>query len=222
MSTVDSNKEKKVETNTQQPKTPAPAPAPKAPAKPQEPQKVKSYTERFVDMENMIVRMSYAINFQAKTIEELMKQIQVMNEELDRLTLVRKSVNAIMKISETEETSTHMFSLERVAEKVEQLELQAAKEQLAKDLQDGVVKQADTVENDLTVIEFESIPEGSYGLISVGTTVPELKKELIGKKVGDVVQKVKITGIYAYVLETPKTEGTDGKTQENPQSPAAQ
>lgn len=205
MSTVDSNKEKKVEL-----KSTGPAPAPVAAP----PQKVKSYTERFIDMENTIIKMAYAINFQAKTIESLMKQADAMNQELDRLTMVRKSVNAMMKLSEEGKTN---LSLDNVAAKVEELELQAAKDQLAQDLKDGVVKNADAIENDLNVFEFKSIPEGSYGIASLATINPELKAELVGKKVGDVVRNLEITGVYLYTLENPAAnpqEGTDGKASD--------
>ena len=180
-------------------------------------QKVKSYTERFLDMENMISRISYAMNFQAKTIEELLKRINLMGEELERLNMVRKSVNAIMKISESGITEAGAFSLEKVADKVEQLEVQATKDQLSKDLADGVMKKSDTIDNDLTVFEFKYVPDGGYGIASVGTVNPELKTSLIGKKVGDVVKNVEITGIYSYNLETNKNidEGKNEKKTTN-------
>lgn len=205
MSMADSNKENKVEPQQLKPTGQTAPPAAAAPPK------VKSYTERFIDMENTIIKMAYAINFQAKTIEELMKQADAMNQELDRLTMVRKSVNAMMKLSEEGKTN---LSLDNVAAKVEELELQAAKDQLAQDLKDGVVKVVESIENDLNVFEFKSVPEGSYGIASLATINPELKKELVGKKVGDMVKNLEITGIYIYSLETPAAkpqEGTDGK-----------
>lgn len=204
MSTVDSNKENKVTdlkpaAPVQQAK--AVAPAPPTP---------KSYTERFVDMENAIQRMAYVINFHAKTIEGLLQQINEMGEELERQNMVRKSVNAIMKLSEEGQT---VFSLEKVAEKVGELENKAAKDQLAQDLKDGVVKPADTIENDLTVFEFESLPEGNYGLASVGMLNAEVRKELFGKKAGDTVKNLKITAIYAYVGEKQPEAAPEGKDE---------
>lgn len=205
MSTVDSNKENKVTDlkpapPVQQAKAVAPAPA----AAP------KSYTERFIDMENTIQRMAYVINFHAKTIEGLLTQINEMGEELERQNMVRKSVNAIMKLSEEGQT---VFSLEKVAEKVGELENKAAKDQLAQDLKDGVVKPADTIENDLTVFEFESLPEGNYGLASVGMLNAEVRKELLGKKAGDTVKNLKITAIYAYVGEKQPEAAPEGKDE---------
>lgn len=217
MSTVDSNKENKVElkaaTGPVAPKIP---PAPNSGAVPPQPDKVKSYTERFIDMETMIARMTYAMNFQAKTIQGLMEQMTAVNEELERLTLVRKSVNAIMKISEE---AKGPFSLELVAEKVEALEIQASKDQIAKDLAEGLVEARETIENDLSVFEFKSVPEGNYGIANVGTLNPELKKELMGKKVGDVVKNLEITGIYVYNLEK---AGKDAKAQQDADKTATQ
>jgi len=215
MSTVDSNKEKKVELKSTGPVAPKIPPAPNSGASPTPEGKVKSYTERFIDMENMIARMTYAMNFQAKTIQGLMEQMTAVNEELERLTLVRKSVNAIMKISEEAQGP---FSLDKVAEKVEALEIQASKDQIAKDISEGLVEVRDTIENDLYVFEFKSIPEGNYGIANVGTLNPELRKELMGKKVGDKVKNLEITGIYIYNLEK---AGKDAKPSEANKTPAA-
>lgn len=203
MSTVDSNKENKVQDLKPVPKETAKAVAP-APTQP------KSYTERFIDMESAIGRMAYVINFHAKTIEGLLQQLNEIGTELERMNMVRKSVNAIMKLSEEGKA---VFSLEAVAEMVEKLENKAAKDQLAQDLKDGVVSPADTIENDLSVFEFEAIPEGTYGIASVGVLSPEVRKELIGKKVGETVKNLKITSIFNYHGEKaqPAPEGTNEK-----------
>lgn len=205
MSTADSNKENKME---QQTTTPT-GTAPKAPVQAaQAPAKPKSYTERFIDMENTVLKMAYAINFQAQTIKDLLSRLEEMGAELERMNMVRKSVNAIMKLSEEGKMN---FSLEAVAEKVEQLETQAAKDQLEKDLAEGSVTKIEAITNDLSLFEFESTVDKAYGIASVGTLDAELKKELIGKKAGDTVKNLRVVAVYQYNLETKAQEGTDGQ-----------
>jgi len=162
----------------------------------------KTYTERFAEMEKAIAQLSYVVNFQSQAITGLLKQLDVVGSHLEEMNMVRKSVNAMMQLSEAGQT----MSLTNVAAKVLQLEKDAARTQLANDLAAGTLEPVEEITDENHVIDFLSMPENEEGLSTVNVLTDTMKAMLIGKKVGDSVKYAEnseliLKAVYRYNLQ---------------------
>lgn len=172
---------------------------PKQVAPPQE--KAKSWTERFLDVEQNINQMIFAINFHGRSIKSMLGQMDNMANELDNLNMVKKSVNAMLKLSEEGKA----ISTESVVTKIVEIEQEQTKARLKADVEAGRLIATDTVTAGDELVEFNSASEG-YGLIGLSKSTDEVKQSFLNKKVGDVVGQMTIIGLYRE--DAPKAEAS--------------
>lgn len=192
--------------------TPQPASTPDAAPKQAVPEvqpmeKAKSYTERFMEMEQKVGQLIYVSNFQSRTLTSLMAKLTEINQELERLTLVKKSVNAMIQLSEKGDK----ISMDAVAQKVSDIETERTKEMLKNDLEKGLIVPATEITNEFSLIEFSS-PVVEYGVATVNAFDEADSKLLMGKKAGETAGNINVLGVYEQVA--PKEEQNEQKEQQ--------
>lgn len=172
-------------------------PQPKAEAKPAAP---RSYTERFLDMENAVNKLIYASNFHTNTLVDVMERMESFLTQVKMLDTVRNTLAAIMKLSERGEP----FTLDNVARQVAKLQAESERNRIQSEVDNKALLPIEEVKEN-SVIAFESLPEIEYGHGTLNSFEGETKTGLLGKKVGDVVGNVKILGVYE--INESATEG---------------
>lgn len=176
---------------------------PKAEAQPA-PQKPRSYTERFMDLEETVNKLIYTSNFHTNTIMDMVERFESVMEQLKILNTVRNTLTAMLKLSEEGIPAT----LDNVAKKVMKLQAEDQRNRIKDDVDAKVLLPIDAIKDDNTVIAFESLPELEYSHGTLSSFKGETKDGLVGKKVGDVVGNVTILGIYEV------NESKEGQTNE--------
>jgi len=151
-----------------------------------------------------------------KQVENLGKMIQILAEELDKLSLaghdLHKKVEAAVKVAATGELNEKKVDEYLINQQV--LELKNKVEML---IHNGVLTPADEVIGDnLFIVGKEMNKEGEIVSPRTQTTLQNLpedvKSKLIGKKIGDLVQfsedKLSFLIDELYIINEPKAEET--------------
>lgn len=195
--------------NTQTPQAPqvaqpvTPPVAPTAPA----PNRVKSYTERFQEMEIQLVQLTelyseanQAFGVTASIVKDLATQNRMLNDQLQAVYDLAEEGKAI--------------SRDAVTQKVNDRRVKKVQDMLDRDEKAGVLKKIDSITKDDDIIVYES-EEISLAFKALAAFEQDgIKNELTGKKVGDTVGKITIKGLYE-IVELQNTEGqSDDKTQQ--------
>lgn len=163
--------------------------------KTEEIKKPLTFTERFNAVEQTVANLAYMSSFQNKATRETINRLAELE---NLLKAVVESITAIMKLSQEGKT----FSEENIATEIVTLAKASVKEKLTRDLQSGEIVKAEAIENDMSIVEFESSKEN--GIVLVAALAEEYKKDIIGKKIGDNVGDLTILGVYQYA-KTPET-----------------
>lgn len=174
-------------------------------------EKVKSYTERFKEMEDQLiilgqqyVEASQAFSITASIVQDLSMQIRMLNDQLQ----------AVYDLG--------VVSREAVTNKVNERRVQRVRDLLKNDEKSGIIKQIPEVsgENDIIVYESEDVSlafKAAGAFSDEGLSVEQLKTKKAGESVeysiGDRKNTIKIDSIYQIV---------DNKESSNEQEAAKQ
>lgn len=182
------------DTNTQQPET-----------------RQKTYLERFQELESSVSKLGFVSNFQVNALQEILQQI---NQMADNFSMVRDTVNSMIKLMETDQKVT----MENIATKMVELQNESQKKRIKADLDNGNLLVMESVKDDSSILEFSVDPDIAYGVSPVSAMPEEAKKELLGKKVGDTVAGVKVLGIYEInpekLTQQPENSSNENQTKQ--------
>ena len=170
-------------------------------------QKPKTYTERFTEMEDVVGRLIYVSNFHTKTLAEMVQRMDAVSQTLEN---IRNTVNAMIHLSEAKQPIT----FDGIVSKILQLQTEASKKSLQEDLAKGLIVATDVVKDDNTIVAFSSSPDIEYGLSAIASFPEEIRKQLVGKKVGDLVNNVTILEIYEQNLTSTQETQTNEQNQQ--------
>lgn len=182
--------------NTQQP-TQAQAPV--------QPQRVKSYTERFAEMETQMgiliqqyTEANEAFGVTASIVQDLATQVRMLNDQLQAVYDLAEEGKAISRAS--------------VTDKVNDRRVKKVQDMLDRDEKAGVLKKIEVADRDDHIVVYTS-DEVSLAFKALAAFEADgLKTELIGKKAGDVVGKITVKQVYEIVdLQTTKDQSNEQK-----------
>lgn len=195
------------DSNQQDPNQATPKAPEQAPAAPVQ-EKAKTFTERFQEVEKAVFQMQYVLQFHGQVVQSIMQEIQGVKENIKAL---KEVTAANMKLAEEGKTGTQ----KNLAEKITQMNADAYKQLIEKDLAEGRIRPVDTVSNDKNLVVF-SDPDVMYGFQLLETFKDEeVKKGLLGKKVSEKVGELTILGIYEEVTQ-PSPGVPDGPQENQP------
>lgn len=155
--------------------------------------KVKTYTERFNEMENQLASLvqlyneaNQAFSITASIIQDLSTQVRLLNDQLQAVYDLSESGVALTRQSVTEQINT------RRVKKVQEM--------LDKDEAAGIIKKVESVQTENDIVVYESEDVSMAFKAAAAFEADGLKTEdLIGKKVGDSVGSIKVKQIYQIV-----------------------
>ena len=179
------------------------------PAPQQAPPRIKTYTERFQEMEMQLgiliqqyTEANQAFSTTASIVQDLATQLRMMNDQLQAVYDLAEDGKAISRTAVTEKVN------ERRVKKVQDL--------LDRDEKAGVLKKVDSAQNDDHIVVYNS-SEISLAFKAVAAFEADgLKQELIGKKAGDTVGKITIKEIYE-IVDLQTTPGDQANEQKQAQ-----
>lgn len=171
--------------NTQQPTPPA-APAQAAPPR------VKSYTERFQEME---IQMGLLLQQYSEANEAFGTTASIVKDMASQLRMFNDQLQAVYDLAEEGKA----ISRAAVTDKVNERRVQKVQDMLDRDEKAGVLKKIESAQVDDHIIVYTS-EEVSLAFKALAAFEADgIKTELIGKKAGDVVGKITIKEIYEIV-----------------------
>jgi chromosome segregation ATPase len=163
---------------------------------------VKTYTERFQEMESQVqgmaqqyVEANQAFQVAANIVKELSGQIRMLNDQLQ----------AIYELSEKGEKTTR----EAVASTINESRSKRVRQMLVDDEQAGVIAKKSTVTDGSDIIVFTS-EDVSLAFQAVSAFDDATQAELLGKSTGTTAGGLTIESIYEIVS---KPENLETATQ---------
>jgi hypothetical protein len=186
-----------------------PAVTPQANNQPPNRDRVKTYTERFAEMEAQLtvltqeyVEANQAFSTAASIIQDLASQVRMMNDQLQAIYDLSEAGLTISRAGLTTKIN------ERRVAKVQSL--------LDQDVKAGALKPVDTVEKDTHIVSYESDGVSLAFKPLQAFDQEGLVAQLKGKKVGDTVGNLTIKGVYEIVDLKPT--GDQNNEQKQPQA----
>ena len=178
-----------------------------APAAQQKPQTQKSFTERFVEMEQLVQNMQFVLQFHTSVIKEFIPQLSQLTENQN---IQRDTLNAILKLSDDGVSITTANIINKIAN----IEAENYRALLKGNEDSGKLVRIDSVSDEEVLVAYTS-PDVAYGYNKVKAFQDEaVKKDFIGKKIGDTVGEFTIEGLY---VEASQTGEQNGQKQNSPQ-----
>ncbi len=164
--------------------------------------KVKSYTERFKEMEDHMVVMSQqymeasqAFQITAQIVQDLSVQIRMLNDQ----------IQAMYDLGVT--------TREAVTDKVNERRVKRVRDMIANDEKAGLIKKLESAQspNDIVVYTSEDV---SLAFKAVAAFEAEgLSDKLIGKKAGDVIEGLTIDSVYQIVQPEAKEQSNEQESK---------
>lgn len=181
--------------------TAAPNPQPAAP-------EAKTFTQRFQEMERMTQQNSFVLNFHNQIVQNLMQMVQSQNNDIVSL---KETINAMLKLGDQ---SSEINSVNTV-NKMTEVQAENHKKALQGEVEKGTIKAIDAVVGDDSIVSFSSADiVFGYNLVSAFQD-ENLKKQMVGAKVGDKVGEYTLSGIYEQVSTKPQGEVDEQASQES-------
>lgn len=175
----------------------------------------KTFTQRFQEMEKAVFQQQYVIQFHSNVMKDLIKELQEAKEAVDG---VRKVLSATMKLAEEGTVATQVA----IADKITQLQAEGYKATVDKDLKENRIRVIDAIKDNRDLVVFQSL-EVLYGYNLVEQFPDEnVRKEMMGKKVGDTVGGMTILGLYEEVPAPAAQPTTGDANAPQAQDPAQQ
>ena len=173
----------------------------------QKPQTQKSFTERFVEMEQLVHNMQFVLQFHTNVIKQFLPQLSQLTENQN---IQRDTLNAILKLSDDGMSATTANIINKIAN----IEAENYRSLLKEREDSGQLVRVDSVSDEEVLVAYTS-PDVAYGYNKVKAFQDEaVKKDFMGKKIGEVVGEFTIEGLY---VEAPQTGEQDGQKQNSPQ-----
>lgn len=172
-------------------------------------QKVKSYTERFNEMELQIdilnrqyFEASQAFEITAGIVRDLAAQIRMLNDQLQALYDVGTDGKAITR--------------QNVTDKINSRREAAVRRLLEQDEKNGLIKKVEKTSDENHIVVY-SDAETVLAFKAVGALQEGLPESLMGKGAGDTIGDMKIDSVYEIVPQ-PLEQEQSSQDQSNEQT----
>lgn len=164
------------------------------------PPQPKSFTQRFQEMEQLLQKLQYVVQFHSSVVQTFVEEIKSQSDNIDA---VRETINAMIKLSD----EGKFVTTANIVNKITEIQADTYRKALDKELADGKIKATDQVSSGDTIISF-STGDIVFGYNAVSAFADEETKKnlLAGAKVGDQVGIVKVLGLFEVVTAPPPGE----------------
>lgn len=184
-------------------------------------QQPKTFLERFNDIEQATVEV---VKLSMDLAQRTHQTSSVLNEVMQSQRLLAEGLNTLMDMMNEQKTLKTANDAElktEIENRITQKRLNDRKAEIAALKEKGILVDAESIQ-DLSsdmVVCYSMEPEIVYGYEKLSSFNEDIKPQLVGKKVGDSVESLKILELYSVVANNEtasnNTEGGNNEQKEN-------